>query len=113
MGCDIDRVPTHREPSWSADACKAQHMAEDFNDAYPTCAETYVGLTALSNGQEPTSASEALGVDPTEHWRRGDLRHGVARAATVGNCRASSESTLATLDATSSGFSTNSRSRTV
>jgi hypothetical protein len=42
-------------------------MVEDFDDAYPTCDATYVGLTALPIDQEPWTVSDALGVDPTEH----------------------------------------------
>jgi len=44
----------------------------DYDDSYPTCAETYSTLRVFSDDLAPGEITRALQIEPTESFRKGD-----------------------------------------
>lgn len=46
----------------------------DYDDGYPTCAETHVVLRIYPGDLDPTTVTERLGIEPSKVQRRGVVR---------------------------------------
>ena len=55
-------------------------MRPDYDDEYPTCVETYATLRIFSDALTPGEITEAVGREPTDDFRKGELRTGVPKA---------------------------------
>ena len=51
-------------------------LHHDYDDSYPTCVETHSTLRIFSDDLAPEEISEALGIQPTDTFRKGDPHSG-------------------------------------
>ena len=51
-------------------------LHHDYDDSYPTCVETHSTLRIFSDGLAPDQITEALGIQPTTAFRKGDPHSG-------------------------------------